>query len=167
MQDIWKQQATLIERGKKTDFPLGEIVYPLGVISIFFADRGQLTFHQLNLGMNDIWFLAPDVQVDDDYEYNQAIVIKKKGKPMATLCTGIDAEGLPIAALFNLTKADSLQKVIVVSGPTGAKRQVLENNHYPAGGLGLSRILRGNPQGEMLHLVSDEAAFSVSVLSTA
>lgn len=161
MQDIWTEQASLIDQGKKIDFRLGEIVYPLGIMAIFFADRGQLTFHQLELGMNDLRLLVPGANVDEEYEYNQAIVIKKDRQPLLALCRGLGDNSQPIAALFNLTRPGS-KEVIVAKGP---KRQVLENNHLPAGGLGLSRMLRGNSQRELLQLACDEVSFSVKVLS--
>jgi len=157
-------QARIIERATEVELRLGEIVFPLGVMAIFFADRGQLTFHQLDLGMNDLWSLVPEVKVDEGYEFFQVMVIKKGGQPLAALATGVDVNTtshLPIAALFNLTQPGSKEVVVAA----GAKPRVLENNHQPAGGLDLSRLLRDNPRKEFLRVADDEALFSVSVLS--
>lgn len=164
MKDILADQATIIERGEKVDFPLGEIVHALGIQMIFFADSRQLTFHYLEFGMDDLWSLVPEVKVVEGYEFFRAMVIKKGEEPLAALATGVDVNStghLPIAALFTLTRPGSREVVVAEE----SKHRILENNLLPAGGLDLSRLLRDNPHKEFLRLADDEASFSVSVIS--
>lgn len=157
MKETLDRQAKIIERGRQVGYPLEKIVHPLGIPVIFSAEPHSLTFHELDLGVNDLWNLAQGVTVSDAYEYLHALVVKRDGEPMIAFCTGVDIttiDHLPIAAIFNLTEP---MKVWVM----GKRIRTLENCHVPAGGLGLSGLLRGDPKGELVQIVSSKLSFLI------
>lgn len=158
MKDALNPQTEIIDRGRRVEFPLNEIVNPLGIPVIFSAKDCSLTFHELDLGANDLWALAPEVIVS--YEYHHALVVKRDGEPMIAFCTGIDSttpDALPIAAIFNLTKPSQMKVLVGES----KRIRTLENYHVPAGGLGLSRLLRENPNHEPVQIVSNRFSFFI------
>lgn len=161
MKDVLNRQAEIIDRGKRVEFPLNKIVHPLGIPVVFSAKACSLTFHELDLGANDLWTLAPEVIVSDEYEYHHTLVIKRDGEPMIAFCTGIDSttpDALPIAAIFNLTEPSQMKVLVGES----KRIRTLENYHVPAGGLELSRLLRGNPKSELLQIASNRFSFFIN-----
>ncbi len=162
MKDTLNQQAEIIDRGKQVELPLNEIVHPLDIPVIFSAKDCNLTFHELDLGANDLQALAPDVVVSDTYEYHRTIVVKRDGKSMIAFCTGVDSltpDNLPIAAIFNLTKPSRLKVLVLTRG--GKRIHALENYHVPSGGLELSRLLSGNPNVEPVQIFSNRFSFFI------
>lgn len=161
MKDTLNPQAEIIDRARQVGYPLEKIVYPLGIPVIFSDEPHSLTFHELDLDANDLKALVPQVSVSDEYKYQHALVVKRNNEPMVAFCTGIASrtpDALPIAAIFNLTEPSQL-KVLLLAGNKSIRS--LENSHVPAGGLGLSRLLRGNPDRELVRVVSNRFSFLI------
>jgi|SRR3989344_1954146 len=157
-----RASTRIIDRAKRVPLELKKIVKPLDVPMFFSTQKGELSFHVAELGMNDAMWLTKGTEKAHYYDFHQALIVKKNRQPMIALCTGVvedDPQHSPVAVIFNLTEPDSRQVLI----PTRGNFYPLDNDHADSGGLGISRLLRGNPRREMVKISVNSNALHIEV----
>jgi hypothetical protein len=63
----------------------------------------SLTFHQLQVQMDDLHQLAPDFVPGPHEDWQSAVVVKRSGDPMLAICRG-EVLGQPVMKVLNLTE---------------------------------------------------------------